>query len=192
MTTGDSGSSLGAGIDIQKETDEILDIIGEGQLTGYQLKDIFDEGKSLAQIKKKLTNKVIENNLIFKGLAKDKQAEKDEDEEDKEGQKKELPQVNPEQILKQLALSDCIPKLKEHEIADTETFYELTDDKMIELLEIKTEGKKMRFKEKIKEIKEKHEKEIEKKKREQEEKESEALMVGEKFELLQKKSTISF
>lgn len=37
-------------------------------------------------------------------------------------------------------------------------FFEFEDDKLIELLDIKTEGRKFRFKEKIKEIKDKHEK----------------------------------
>lgn len=61
---------------------------------------------------------------------------------------------------------------------------------MIELLDIKTEGKKMRFKDKIKEVRDKHEKELEKKKAQQEE--MAQVVTGQTFELLQKKSTISF
>lgn len=49
--------------------------------------------------------------------------------------------------------------MKETQIDDPEIFFSLTDDKLIELLEIKTEGKKYRFKEKMKQVKEKHEKE---------------------------------
>ena len=81
-----------------------------------------------------------------------------------------------------------MPKLKEHEIADNDTFFELTDDKMIELLEIKTEGKKMRFKDKIKEVRDKHEKDLAKK---EAAKDVEASK-PQTFELLQKKSTIVY
>ena len=83
---------------------------------------------------------------------------------------------------------ESLPKLKEHEIADNDTFFELTDDKMIELLEIKTEGKKMRFKDKIKEVRDKHEKELAKK----EAAKDNELATPQNFELLQKKSTIVF
>jgi len=37
---------------------ELLDIIGEEQITGFQLRDIFDENKSLEVIKKKLSHKI--------------------------------------------------------------------------------------------------------------------------------------
>lgn len=85
--------SIGGTVDVSEEIEEILDIVGDQQITGFQLRDIFDEGKSLASIKRKLTTKVTENSLIQKGLAKDKQAEKEVDEEDKD-KKKEVPQVN--------------------------------------------------------------------------------------------------
>ena len=171
--------------------EEILDIVGEDQITGYQLRDIFDDNKVMAKIKRKLVDKVAQNVLIHKGLAKDKEAEKEEGpEEDEAKKKKDVPQVNIEQILKGLGLSETIPKLKEHEIAELETFFELTDDKMIELLEIKTEGKKMRFKDKIKEIKDIHEKE--KAKKEAAKDDVIEVVAAEKFELLQKKSTIIY
>ena len=62
--------------------------------------------------------------------------------------------------MKSLGLQECIPKLKEHEISSPDIFYSLKDDRLFTLLEIKTAGKKFRFSEKIKEIKEKHEKEL--------------------------------
>lgn len=61
-------------------------------------------------------------------------------------------------MLKGLGLSESIPKLKEKEIGEPEVFFELGADALIGILDIKTEGKKFRFKEKIKEIMEKHEK----------------------------------
>lgn len=46
---------------IAKEIDEILDIIGEEQITGYQLRDIFDENMSIPVVKRKLKQKILQN-----------------------------------------------------------------------------------------------------------------------------------
>lgn len=81
--------------------------------------------------------------------------------------------------MKSLGLGESVTKLKEHDISDV--FFEFTDDKLIELLDIKTEGKKFRFKEKIKEIKDKYEKAKAKKILEEEQG---AEIVTPKFELL--------
>jgi hypothetical protein len=178
----DSGST-----DFAQEMEELLDIVGEEQITGYQLKDIFDENKVMATVKRKLVDKVAQNTLISKGLVKDSEAEKEE-KEDSTKKKKQPPQVSIEALLKGLGLSESLPKLKKHEIADNDTFFELTDDKMIELLEIKTEGKKMRFKDKIKEVRDKHEKDLAKKEAAKDDEPS----TPQTFELLQKKSTIVF
>ena len=177
----DSGST-----DYSKEIEEILDILGEDSITGYQLRDIFDENmkKGIDVVKCKLIQKVADNALIQKGLAKDRDAEKEVKEEPKEGEDKKtvVPKdVNIEQLLKGLGLAESLPKLKEHEIAENEIFFELDADKLIELLEIKTEGKKMRFKDKLQEVKDKHEKE-EQKKQALEDEGSEA--VTHQFELL--------
>jgi hypothetical protein len=51
-------------LDSPKDIEEILDIIGEEQITGFQIRDIFDENKSIEVVRKKLKNKVIQNNLI--------------------------------------------------------------------------------------------------------------------------------
>jgi SAM domain (Sterile alpha motif) len=188
---GDSGSSgpSGNGLDMIKEMDEILDIIGDEQITGYQLRDIFDENKNISVVKKKLLHKVTQNMAIQKGLAKDLVAEKEvEDPAAAKDKKKEVPSENIEGLLKSLGLGESIPKLKEHEIAEPEVFYELSDDKIIELLEIKTEGKKMRFKDRLKEVKDKHEKALAKKAAAEDVSE----IVAETFEKLQKQSTISF
>lgn len=125
--------------------------------------------------------------MIQKGQHKEPEDEK-EKEEDEAKKKKDVPQVNIEAMLKGIGLSESVAKLKEHEIGDLETFFELDDDKLIELLEIKTEGKKLRFKEKMKEVKDKHEKA--KAKKEAAEELSE--VVSETFELLQKKSSIVY
>ena len=141
---------------IAKEVENILEIIGEENITGYQLMDIFDQNKDLTVVKRKLTAKVVQNELLAKGLAKEKQL----GEENKEDTSKKHPTDDVEGVLKSLGLQECIPKLKEHEISSPDIFYSLKDDKLFTLLEIKTAGKKFRFSEKIKEIKEKHEKEL--------------------------------
>ena len=141
---------------IAKEVENILEIIGEENITGYQLMDIFDQNKDLTVVKRKLTDKVVQNELLAKGLAKEKQF----GEEEKEDTSKKHPTDDVEGVLKSLGLQECIPKLKEHEISSPDIFYSLKDDRLFTLLEIKTAGKKFRFSEKIKEIKEKHEKEL--------------------------------
>ena len=113
--------------------------------------------------------------------------DKDEDgKEEEEEKKKDHPTVNIEGMLRSLGLAEAIPKLKENEIQETEVFFELEESKMIELLDIKTEGKKFRFKEKIKQVKEKHEKA----KAKLQLAEDMSEIVSETFEKLQKKASI--
>jgi hypothetical protein len=113
--------------------------------------------------------------------------DKDEDgKEEEEEKKKDHPTVNIEGMLRSLGLSEAIPKLKENDIQETEVFFELEDSKMIELLDIKTEGKKYSFKEKIKQVKEKHEKA----KAKLQLAEDMSEIVSETFEKLQKKASI--
>jgi len=44
--------------DAAKEVENILEIIGEEKITGYQLMDIFEQNKDLAVVKRKLSAKV--------------------------------------------------------------------------------------------------------------------------------------
>ena len=90
-------------------------------------------------------------------------------------------------MLKSIGMAQCIPKLKEAEIQDPDIFFDLDDDTIIGCLGIETEGKKFRFKEKMKEIKEKHEKAKAKK-----EHEEMSEIIGETFEKLQKKVSVVF
>ena len=141
---------------VSEEVESILEIIGEEKITGFQLIDIFDQNKDLAVVKRKLAAKVNQNELLEKGLLK----EKCFGDENKEDPAKKYPTDDVEGILKSLGFQESITKLKEQEIADPEIFYSLADDKICTLLDIKTEGKKFRLSEKIKEIKAKHEKEL--------------------------------
>jgi hypothetical protein len=43
------------------DIEEVLDLIGDEQITGWQLRDVFDENKNLNVIKKKLQNKIVQN-----------------------------------------------------------------------------------------------------------------------------------
>ena len=133
-------------------------------------------------IKKKLQHKITQNSLIMKGHIK----EEEDDDKKEDETKKDFPQENIEKLLKSIGLAENVPKLKECEIAEPEVFFELSEDTIIGCLDIKTEGKKYRFKEKLKEVKDKHEKAKAKKEEEMSE------IVGETFEQLQKKASVIF
>lgn len=89
--------------------------------------------------------------------------------------------------MKDIGFEEFIPKLAEHDIADPEIFFGLSDDDIISNFDIKIEGKKYRFKRKMKELKEKHEKKLA-----EIEEEKMRWRNGESFELLKKRSTLVF
>lgn len=172
------------------DIEEVLDLIGEQQITGWQLRDIFDENKNYNVIKKKLQSKILQNQLIMRGVVKEEELDEQEEKKKKEleeRKKKELPHENIEKMLKDIGFAQCILKLKEAEITDPEIFFDLDEGTVLSCLGIETEGKKFRFKEKLKEIKEKHEKAMSKK-----EQEEVSEVVGETFEKLQKQVTVVF
>lgn len=109
-----------------------------------------------------MTHKIEQNVLFLKGASKE-----EKDVEEKKEKPKDFPQENIEKMLKSIGLAACIAKLKEAEITEPDIFFELSEDTLIGCLGIETEGKKWRFKDKMKQIKEKHEKA--KAKKEQEE-----------------------
>lgn len=156
LPVGDSKVQKILNYNLAEEVESILEIIGEENITGFQLLDIFDHNKDLNVVKRKLAAKVNQNELLAKGLIKEKSFGDDI----KEDVSKKYPKDDIESILKSLGFQDCIPKLKEQDIADPDTFYNLKEDKIFSALDIKTEGKKFKLSEKIKEIKEKHEKEL--------------------------------
>ena len=137
------------------------------------MRDLFDENKNFNVIKTK-------NQLVLKGELKE-----DDGEETKKDEKN-YPDANIEQMLRTIGLADCIPKLKENEVAEPEVFYELSEDTLITALDIKTEGKKYRFKQQLKEIKDKHTKNLAKKQ------DDIAEIVGETFEMLQRNASIIY
>jgi len=104
-----------------------------------------------------------------------------------EDKPKTFPQEDIEKMLKSVNLAECIPLLAEKEIAEPDVFFELGADSLIGLLDIKTEGKKYRFKKKMEEIIKKHEKAQSLK-----EQDEMSEVVEQAFEVLQKKATVVF
>ncbi len=163
-----------------------MEIIGDEEITGWQIYDVLDTTRDFEQIKNKLIFLSNHNELIRTG---ELQPEIKVEEEPKD-KKKPLPHEDVAKLLTDLGFGDFVPKLKEHEIESPELFFELDDDTVISLLEIKTEGKKFRYKQKMKQVKDDHEKRL----AELEEEKQKKLLGGynESFELLQRKSTVRF
>ncbi|CDW85975.1 mitochondrial chaperone bcs1 [Stylonychia lemnae] len=187
QTQSQARTVLHAFLTSEADIEELLTIIGDEQITGWQLRDILDENKNFEVIKKKLRNKIIQNQLVKQGKIKDEDEKDDKKEEEEKKKKKDFPQENIEAMLKSISLTECIAKMKEAEIADPDVFFELDDATLITCLGIETEGKKFRFKEKMKEVKEKHEKLKAKK-----EQDDISEIVGDAFEKIQKKLSVIY
>ena len=159
LPVGDIKMQRNVDFDIAGEHAQVMEICGEEQLTGYQIRDIFDENLDLVVIKRKLGEKVKQNKMFNEGLIREQRFGRNI----KKDEKKELPPDNIEGIFKSLGLADCIPKLKEQDIYEPDLFYQVSSDKLIELLDVKTEGKKHLLTEKLKSINDRHEKRLQKK-----------------------------
>ncbi len=57
---------------VAENVEEILDLLGEEKITGFQLRDIFDQNKNLSVVKRKLAAKVNQNEMLDRGLLKEK------------------------------------------------------------------------------------------------------------------------
>ena len=113
-------------IDVAGTVEEILDLLGEEKddglrITGFQLRDIFDHNKNLSVVKRKLAAKVNENEMLDRGLLKEKSFGDDY----KEDLAKKYPSDDVEGLLNSLGLldKDNRPKLTEQDIKDPEIFY---------------------------------------------------------------------
>ena len=167
----------------------LVEIVGEELVTGWQIHDVLDTTRDFEQIKKKLIFISNQNELIKQGEPYPEIEVEDEKDKDKD-KKKPLPHSDVPKLLTDLGFGDFVPKLKEHDIENAELFFELEIDAIIGLLEIKTEGKKFRFKQKLQQVKDDHEKRL----AELEEEKQRKMLGGyaESFELLQKRSTLTF
>ena len=63
-------------------------------------------------------------------------------------------------LLKSVNLTECLSKVKEEQITKPELFFDIKEEELLKILDIKTEGKKFKLQQKIKEIKERHEKDL--------------------------------
>lgn len=187
QTTSQARTIINQFLQDSNDIEDILKLIGDEKITGFQLLDVFDETKNYNEIKKKLQQKIISNEAILRGLKKEEDDEEKEKTEPKEKKKNDFPPDDIEKMLKSLNLGETFAKLKENEVAEPEIFWTLDEGELIGYLDIQTEGKKFRFKEALKQAKERYEKE--KLKKEEEEANE---FVGQAFEKLQKKMTIIF
>ena len=100
-----------------------MKFIGNETLTGFQLRDIFNESKSIAKIKKEITL-IIKENKIFEQKIKEGMIQEEEEETEaakkkrEEKEKEEVPDVDLLAMLKSIGLDDCSEKLKETKIDD--------------------------------------------------------------------------
>lgn len=82
-----------------------------------------------------------------------------EEEKETEDQKKKrvgFPNNNIESLLKEYECEESIPKLKEHQIS-SEQFWQLTEDEVKDMLEVKTFGTRKKLLKKMKDITAEHE-----------------------------------
>lgn len=87
---------------VAENVDKILDLLGEEKITGFQLRDIFDQNKNLSVVKRKLEAKVNENEMLARGLLKEKSFGDDY----KEDLAKKYPSDDVEGLLKSLRLDE--------------------------------------------------------------------------------------
>lgn len=155
------------------EADDMIETIfknssGEDEIfTGFQLKDILLENKTIEDITKAL----LELAETFKTKSWKKsanlpvlEAEEEESEEDKkkrleeEKKKKEdpgMPKYEVEQLLTEMGYKENIEKYKENQIEDEE-FWAMVADSYETHLEIMKYGQRFLLEERVKEIKAKH------------------------------------
>lgn len=127
LPVGDAKAQKALGyVDVAGTVEEILDLLGEEKddglrITGFQLRDIFDHNKNLSVVKRKLAAKVNENEMLDRGLLKEKSFGDDY----KEDLAKKYPSDDVEGLLNSLGLldKDNRPKLTEQDIKDPEIFY---------------------------------------------------------------------
>ena len=106
---------------------------------------------------------------------------------EEEEQKNKYPDVDLKIMLKSIGLSETIPKLKEALLTDPAIFFEIEQDKLMEALDIKTHGKKYKFKKKLEEVKKKHEEAMAKR-----DEEEISEVVESAFVALQKKISVKY
>lgn len=112
--------------------EELVEMIENDTLSGFQLKDICTNNYGFESIKSAIKIAVAQTNLYENPNAAtlNEIKEEEESEEEDEDKKKErigFPSHSIEDLLKEVGLEDKMDKIKECKI-DAELFWELTDD----------------------------------------------------------------
>jgi len=123
------------------------------------LKDIFDSCKKPPEIKKKIYETILFNKRFPRSREVSKKILKEGEEEEKSAKRVLLIDFDLEKFFKDYNASDCINKLQKEDLNDSELFFKVPLDKLMEILDIKAEGKKHKVEKKITELREKLEKE---------------------------------
>ena len=140
--------------------EQILKCVEPDTISSFELKDILNEVFDVEAIKKAVTKKVNATQEM-KDIGYDMRLMpefKAKEEETEEQKKKRIgvPANDIEALLKEFKCDEAIAKLKEHFIT-SEQFWQLTEDEMKDMLEIKTFGTRKKLMKKVNEIKKDHE-----------------------------------
>ena len=143
-----------------KKLNELVDFIPENVMTGFHLKDIFDNSKSQSDIQKKIYDTILFNKRFAKSLEISKQIVKGNEEKDEKDEKKKVEiDFDLAKFLKDNNAADCINKLQKKDMFDSEIFFKIDIGELEGCLDLKPEGKKHKLMKTIKELREKFEKE---------------------------------
>ena len=118
----------------------------------------FGSLKKAIEDKVKESNSATSNNVMsIHLLPKDVEKKETEDEKKK---RIGVPKYSVDQLMTECDLQEQIAKLKENQI-DEYTFWNLSEDELKDVVEVKSYGKRKRLMKRIEEIKEEHEKKVE-------------------------------
>ena len=127
--------------------DEFVDQIPEETLTGFQLRDIFDNNSKLTAIKSAIYEKIMENKIYKRGAQMDKTHPSEEDSEEKE----EKINFDIEAFFKELDAPEGINLLQKQDMCNARVFMKVPYETLEKTLEIKPSGKKVKVMKKVKE-----------------------------------------
>jgi len=140
--------------------EEIIECVEPDTISSFELKDVLNEIFDIEGIKKAITEKVNATQEM-KDIGYDMRLmpefkEKEEETEDQKKKRIGVPSDNTEALLKEFGCEESIAKIKEHMITDYQ-FWQLTEDEIKDMLEVKTFGTRKKLIKKMNQIKKDHE-----------------------------------
>jgi len=143
-----------------KMLEEIIECVEPDTISSFELKDVLNEIFDIEGIKKAITEKVNATQEM-KDIGYDMRLmpefkEKEEETEDQKKKRIGVPTDNTEALLKEFGCEESIAKIKEHMITDYQ-FWQLTEDEIKDMLEVKTFGTRKKLIKKMNQIKKDHE-----------------------------------